>query len=99
MITKFITIPIFWKYWLIYMFVLGFLYIIGLISEYNNVPHPFKKLKNYTLHVPKSKLIKVVIEWCKKNLEQPNHKYYPSLEVKYCKNKKVSGDYSFSQKK
>lgn len=97
MVTKFLTIPTFWKYWLIYMFMLGIFYIIGLISEYNNGPSPFRKLKNYTLHVPKAKFINRVIEWCKQNMEHPKyHKYYPIVEVKYYKTKKVSGDYCSS---
>jgi len=99
MVTKFLTIPTFWKYWLTYMFMFGIFYIIGLISEYNNSPSPFRKLKNYTLHVPKAKFINYVIEWCKQNMEHPKyHKYYPIVEVKYYKTKKVSGDYSSSNR-
>ena len=76
---------------------LGIFYIIGLISAYNNGPYPFRKLKNYTLLVPKAKFINRVKEWCKQNMEHPKyHKYYPIVEVKYYKTKKVSGDYCSS---
>ena len=106
MITVFLlklTISTFWKYWSIYMILLGIIFIVGSLIEnsngqfHNKIQYKFKK--NQTINVPKSKFVNIVIDWCKKNLEHPKyHKYYPMVEVKYYKYKKASGDYSSSNK-
>lgn len=106
MITIFQIIPsssTFWKYWLLYMISLGVIYSIGLVIEDNKVQYQrekkYKTKKIKRLNVSKSKFITQVIEWCKQNLEHPkHHKYYPVVEVKYYKTKKVSGDYSSSNR-
>ena len=86
----------FWKWWGIYMGTLLVLYIIGEIIEniFKSTPSNYSK-KKYTLNVTKAGFINAVIEWCKENMEYPkHHKYYPTVEVKYYKNKKANGDYS-----
>ncbi|RAR73808.1 hypothetical protein [Flavobacterium aciduliphilum] len=106
MITTFqiiLSISIFWNYWLLYMISLGLLYVIGLVIEDNKKNYQsvknYRTKKNQKLNVNKSKFVNLVIDWCKQNLEHPRyHKYYPIVEVKYYKTKKVSGDYSSSKK-
>jgi hypothetical protein len=89
----------FWKWWGIYMILIGVLYVIGQTIEDNKKPisntkkYNFKK--KYSINVTKVKFVNTVIDWCKENMEYPkHHKYYPTVEVKYYINKKISGDYS-----
>ena len=44
------------------------------------------------LSIPKSQYVQLVIEWCHKNLKNPNTKK-PTVSVKYNQNKKVHGVY------
>ena len=86
----------FLKWWSVYMLTLLALYIIGQIIEdfFKSTIQKYTKEK-YTLNVTKSRLVKATIEWCKENMEYPkHHKYYPTIEVKYTKNKNTNGDYS-----
>jgi hypothetical protein len=41
-----LSISIFWKYWVIYMILLGVLYIIGLVIEDNKVKYQREKKYN-----------------------------------------------------
>ena len=104
LISRFILLNIspFWLWWGIYMISIGIIYIICKINEdVQNSPSNKKKyhLKSYELNVTKARFINLIIDWCKKNMEFPkHHKYYPMVEVKYYNTKKVSGDYSSSNR-
>jgi hypothetical protein len=86
------------------MILLGVLYVIGLLIEDNKVRYQsekkYKIKRSQKINVSKAKFINLVIDWCKQNMEHPKyHKYYPIVEVKYYKTKKVSGDYNSSNRK
>ncbi len=89
----------FWKWWSVYMVSLVVIYLVGVIIEENKkTTTKSKKInfkKGYSLNVAKARFVNLVIEWCQKNMEFPaHHKYYPTVEIKYYKSKKKSGDYS-----
>lgn len=88
----------FWNYWLIYMILLGVLYVIGLVIEDNKVRYQsekkYKIKRSQKINVSKAKFINLVIDWCKQNMEHPKyHKYYTIVEVLYYKNQKRNGAY------
>ena len=97
-----LSISLFWLWWGLYMISLGIIYVICLINEdVENSPSNKKKyhLKSYELNVTKARFINLIIDWCKKNMEFPkHHKYYPTVEIKYYKNKKL-GDYLLQSRK
>lgn len=85
------------KWLLIYMLFILVIYLIGEIIEdfFKMEIKNTNNFKNYSLKVSKAGFVKIVIDWCKENMEYPMfHKYYPKVEIKYYINKKANGDYS-----
>lgn len=93
-----LSISPFWKWSCIIIISIGISYVYNLIIENANKPVTQTKKTNFKKHqlnVAKSMFIRIVINWCKENIEHSkHHKYYPTIEIKYYKTKKLMGDYS-----